>query len=408
MANTTKYASRIAFFLSAALLLLPLALAIFGDTIASFTPTPMGNGRGMAFDGTYLYYTLYGGSTPNTNVYKVDTAGNAIATIATNPSVECGALAWSGADLWCGSYDGSTKVYKIDPVTGTATLKFDEAAFGGIAADACVYPGIVDKYIDGLALDSDGTLWLSGDLARTIYHLNADGTLIASFSTPNYPATGSPGCNSGIEVAPGGYLELAMLNPADFSDNQLVKVPKSSPAGATIPTASNTNAEDLAYDPVTFAPKCALWVNPASAYTGPNVITAYEVQCGQSITKTIGYWKNHPADAKLPQTLGDGTDTLPGCMVVDTTSEVVAVTAGANSKDAVKMLQAQLLAAKLNVAVEDIPAADFTAIAPVIMQADNLLAKNTCNPNTGNKGADRAEATSLISQLDAFNNKYST
>ena len=76
-------------------------------------------------------------------------------------------------------------------------------------------------------------------------------------------------------------------------------------------------------------------------------------------------------------------------------------------KEAADMLLAQLLAAKLNVAMGDIPIADLVAIASVIADADELLGRNGCDPDTGRTGADRGEATALISAVDAFNNKYS-
>ena len=49
------------------------AYAALGDILRSFTPTPWGNGRGIAFDGTDLYYTFYG--SPGF-IYKVSTSAS--------------------------------------------------------------------------------------------------------------------------------------------------------------------------------------------------------------------------------------------------------------------------------------------------------------------------------------------
>ena len=401
-----------------------------------FTPDPTGNGRAVAFDGKDLYYTLY----PNTNIYKVSTSNVPIATIVTKidddadgvadedpidgvdndldglvdedppeGGVQLGALSWDSGLLWGGSYNGTTDVYTINPTTGVATWQFNEAAFSGIAADSAYGAGN-ENFIDGLAYDAtDNTLWLSGDACATIYHLNTDGSLIASFSVPNHPATGTQGYNTGITVAPGGFLEIAMQAGADTGPHVIAKVTKEDPSTIVYSFVAlgtnNPGVEGIAYDANTYAPRAVVWTNQFGA---TNALTAFDVQ----VTRTIGYWKNHPpADFDgttfLPINLGiSDADGLP-CTTVTTAAEVKDVLQAAKAKDAADMLMAQLLAAKFNLAMGDIPLADVVAIAPVIAAADALLGRNSCDPDTGKKGADRAEATDLISQLDSFNNKYS-
>ena len=372
-----------------------------------FTPDPTGNGRAVAFDGlTTLYYTITG--TPN--IYKVSTLG--FGSLGPIPlagrSFLCGSLSWDSGlgELWCGSYDGSSDVYTVNPGTGVATLQFNANAVipGGIAQDSCYGAGVED-FIDGLALDSNGSVWLSGDAARTIYHIDpSTPALLGSFTVPDHPNSGVTGCNTGIEVAPGGFLELAMQTGPDQGPHDIVKIVKrddvNNPPIIVSFTALGTNdpgIEDIAYDAKTFAPRCALWSNEFGA---SNVLTAWDVQC----TRTIGYWKNHADDAVqfLPISLGDGV-----CEDVTTAAQVETIMKAHKGQDAGPKLYAQLLAAKLNVAMGDLPPADFAAIAPVIDAADALLGKSGCNPDTGKKGADRAEAQTLLGQLDTFNNKYS-
>ena len=368
-----------------------------------FTPDPSGNGRAVAFDGlTTLYYTRF----PDVNIYMVTTGGVSLGPIPNPGRAQCGSLSWDSGlgELWCGSYDGTGDVYTVHPGTGVATLQFTHA----FAPDSC-YGGFASPFIDGLAFDSsDSTIWLSGDAARTIYHVTSLGAVLGSFTAPDHPNTGATGCSTGIEVAPGGFLELAMQTGPDQGPHVIAKIEKAddvnNPPIIVSFTALNTNnpgIEDIAYDAKTFEPRCALWTNQFGADV---VLTAFDVQC----TRTIGYWKNHSDDAVefLPITLGDD-DTDGVCQTLADADDVEDILKAAKAKDAAVMLYAQLLAAKLNVAMGDIPEADLAAIGPVIKDADDLLGRNGCDPDTGKRGADRAEATALKSALDAFNNKYS-
>jgi len=361
-----------------------------------FTPVPSGNGRAVAFDGMDLYYTI----TASNDIYKVSTSNVPLATIDTD--VLYGSLSWdrSRGVLWGGTYDGSTEVHTIDPATGTETLMFDETAFGGIAADSAYGAG-TENYIDGLAYDAtDDTLWLSGDACATIYHVNIAGGLLGSFSVPMHPSTAAQGYSTGITVAPGGYLEIAMQAGADLGPHVIAKVTKEDPSTIVYSfvalATNNPGVEGIAYDPNTYAPRAVVWTNQFGAV---NALTAFDVQ----VTRTLGYWKNHSDDAVefLPIVLG------PGCTDVITAQDVKDIMKAAKAKDAADMLKAQLLAAKLNVAMGDVLPEDFTAITPFIDAADELLGRNVCHPETGRKGADRAEATDLIYELDMFNNKYS-
>ena len=87
-----------------------------------FTPDPTGNGRAVAYNGAgLLYYTRY----PDTNIYQVTTLGVSLGPIANPGRVQCGSLEWdpTTGDLWCGSYDGSSDVFTVNPITGFATAQ---------------------------------------------------------------------------------------------------------------------------------------------------------------------------------------------------------------------------------------------------------------------------------------------
>jgi hypothetical protein len=129
---------------------------------------------------------------------------------------------------------------------------------------------------------------------------------------------------------------------------------------------------------------------------------------GNLSTRTIGYWKNHSAEAApyLPIVLGWSSSNGAPCVTVAVPADVVKVLKGASSRNATSMLRAQLLAAKLDVAIGDVSGEDLVAVAELIVQADELLGRNSCMPLTGMRGADRAQAISLIEALTAFTNKY--
>ncbi len=106
---------------------------------------------------------------------------------------------------------------------------------------------------------------------------------------------------------------------------------------------------------------------------------------------TIGYWKNHQSamNPYLPITVGNVTIT--------TSWRAAQYLQDATARDASKMLFAQLLAAKLNVA-----AGADSCISGVIAAADAFLIAHPYGSNP--QGADRAYALGLKDQLDGYNN----
>lgn len=161
-----------------------VALAAFGDTVTSFTPTPSGNGRAIAYDGTDLYYTYYSSN----YIYKVDTSGTAIGSM--DAGVQIGALAWdsNNGQLWAASYDGLGKVYTVDfGVSITEQFTFDPETGPHF-----------DGYIDGLDYDDEtDTLYISEDWDHKVYHVSTSGTILHSWdvTVPGYDYLD----NSGLE-----------------------------------------------------------------------------------------------------------------------------------------------------------------------------------------------------------------
>jgi hypothetical protein len=265
------------------------AVATPGSTVKSFTPfvpgsgelelpTPLCcNGRAIAFDGTHLYVTTAGateGGNQNEYIHKVTTSGVIVSSAKTDITI--GALGYNGATghLYGGSYTGDEKVYEIDynavpdeefgpiPLTELFTFTDDSACDGQEA----------QNFIDGLEYflsGSEGRLALSGDVCDTVFLKTLAGTpapLPSQFATNN---------NSGITTDGAGGLWLARLH-IPVGDTRLTHVAlDGSVLGELV--VSGYQAEDLAYDGVSFAPTCVIWMNEATF--GEPEVRAVAVPC---------------------------------------------------------------------------------------------------------------------------------
>jgi hypothetical protein len=107
--------------------------------------------------------------------------------------------------------------------------------------------------------------------------------------------------------------------------------------------------------------------------------------------RTIGYWKNHPGAWPV------SSITIGG--VTYTKTQAIMILSDASSKNATKMLAAQLIAAKLNVLV---CGAGGTTIQTTINQADAFLVAHPIGSSL--TAAQRTQALNLKDQLDAYNN----
>src|SRR5439155_24360290 len=99
------------------------ASAQTGTKLRQFSPPQNAGGRAVAFDASILYYTVLGSN----EIYTATTDGASFGSIPpAGRTFMCGALAWdaTASALWCGAYNGSGKVYTIDPLTGLASLRF--------------------------------------------------------------------------------------------------------------------------------------------------------------------------------------------------------------------------------------------------------------------------------------------
>jgi len=240
-------------------------------------PALTGNGRGMAFDGTDLYYTIV----VDSNIYKIDTSGNHIATIGIpggDPRVsQGGPLAWDGSQLWTINYQpvqANLVLYRVNPATGATTFSCNIATAN---PNHPALPGLI--FPDGLHW-TGSQLVLSGEinLPTVIAFINPNTCAITSwFNEPS----GNTGRWSGVAFD-GQNLWHAKAGPL----GGLLALEQTDVSGTLTGLSFLTSPlqiEDLEYDSVTFAPLCAVWGNQAVPPLSSNQIIAWEVGCGNAI-----------------------------------------------------------------------------------------------------------------------------
>jgi hypothetical protein len=257
------------------------ALAAPGDLLG--TVTLPGNGDcsvAGTFDGTY-YMTMSptGGCTSTTlQVYQPPPSGNGAATLVSSKTVvdsagsavDISALAWDPARgmVW-GAFANDVWLIDIgDPtVSGNAVATFQFNA--GVAGLSLV---------DGLAYDaSDDSLYYSPDEDCCVHHFSLGtggnpplGTLLNTI-TPKNSAGVSDDRVSGVEVGAGNTLYIGRDGASEIR-----RIDKSTGDFVSQFATTAGRVEDLACDPVTYAPKEAILAKDARS----GLYEAFEVETG--------------------------------------------------------------------------------------------------------------------------------
>ena len=243
----------------------PLAEAANGDLVQEThfaQPCGSGIGVGIAFDGTYLWYSCYQSSP---DLYKANPLTGAVLA-SYNVAGGLGALAWDGNRKriwagWGGGSGASGDVRLLDPLTGSGPVVFNAAA------------AAIEELDDGLAYDAqDDSLYISADTSTTIHHYTTAGALLGSV-----PWHGSGCYNSGLAI--GGQL----LFEGSDGCNHVWVVQRGSyaPAFNFATGASGVRDEDLECDSVTFSPRTVMW--SMEAYE-PRRAIAFEIPPGSCAT----------------------------------------------------------------------------------------------------------------------------
>ncbi|OLE82520.1 MAG: hypothetical protein AUF79_19645 [Crenarchaeota archaeon 13_1_20CM_2_51_8] len=242
---------------------------------------------GVAFDGTNIYYSEPSLST--SDIFYATTSGTLLNTL--HEVNNAGALAWDGTHLWVGifsrgncesSTSGCTLVWEVNPATGNIIKTLDLTPF--LTADG-ISPCAA---IDGLDYDSStGTLWVSPDIGCSIavvsnpctlgfvYHIDTNGNLLDHLRLPYGVA--------GLDKV-GNYLYLVTCGGSATSGQRVIN--KTTLDGTIVSSFTTVSvsgvresAEDLAFDPITFAPACALWVMQDYGFPFDASLAAYQIAC---------------------------------------------------------------------------------------------------------------------------------
>jgi glutamine cyclotransferase len=121
--------------------------------------------RGLAWDGTYLWFT--DAFTSPDSINQIDPADGTVISTIPAPAGVVNGLTWDGTNLWM-SDSNTDLIYKIDPSDGTVLDSFASP----------------DTSPQGLAWDGTN-LWVCDPGTDLIYKLDpADGTVIDSFASP--------------------------------------------------------------------------------------------------------------------------------------------------------------------------------------------------------------------------------
>ena len=276
------------------------AQAALGTVLRNSDTGLQGNGRGLAFDGQDLYYTLLGDS----NIYRNSTSGGGGSLLGTiglpfgDPRVMTGGpLAWDGTALWTADYSAALILYRVDPVSGATIGSCDlnavnpgHPALSGLAnPDGMDYDGSTNSII----LSGARSPYLAAQ-ANNVAIIDAASCRIASW----FVATIGPGGwgTAGVTIdADGTHLWHATSSGPGGAGNHFYQtdfagVPNGVSFTATVfpPGTPPISPMDMATDINTFSPTCVIWAHEGNGLpivtTAPPIIkkehfTAYEVPC---------------------------------------------------------------------------------------------------------------------------------
>ncbi|MGG3571870.1 hypothetical protein ABES80_05115 [Bacillus gobiensis] len=247
-----------------------------GDILREFQAPieARGFGRAVAFDGQFLYLTRVG----DRNIHRVTTTGTFVSSIPTR--IDYGALKFDSTEgvFWAGGFEGTSDIDKI-------SISGDEAA----VLDTINYSDTVpldpdDRFpgfVSGITVDpATDTLFFSTNLGGSVYNIRKDGSFISSFQTP--PQDGFSSRVTGVESdGINLWLNLVINLGNEFNDVRVYTVQTDTAGNETSNRfLSGTGfevTEDLEFDNITFAPRCALWSNEGSF--GGTGIRAFVIPC---------------------------------------------------------------------------------------------------------------------------------
>ncbi len=130
-----------------------------------------GKASGLAWDGTYLYFGIYGSN--GDHFYRFDPTDGTYQQQFIVPSIgDCFGLTWDGSSLWA--------VNQVSP--SSAPAEATELDLSGNTLSTIALP---DHYMSGIAYDN-GDFWVGTYYPDpgTVYEINASGTVQSQFTPP--------------------------------------------------------------------------------------------------------------------------------------------------------------------------------------------------------------------------------
>ena len=271
---------------------LPLSAHAQPGTVLTRFTTPMRTTSpeyfpvGSAFDGHNIWYSDPSDTAPD--IFETTTSGVLVRILPTIQGVgAAGALAWDGTNLWIASFAGhgafNGRIWEVSVGQTPVLLKTLELNDILVPDDEC---GI----IDGLGFDSSSnTLWFSPDAGCAphntvcqighVYQIDLSGHLVSRLEFPF--------AISGDEIAGSNLYIVQRCTSPSTTPHIIYKTTLSGQIISGFPLATlvsghTTTAEDVGFDPVTFASQahCALWANERTGIINPTIaLTAYEIDC---------------------------------------------------------------------------------------------------------------------------------
>ena len=277
-------------------------------------------GVGAAFDGSHVWYTR--GYAPDTNIYRIDPGTGTIVaildmvTLTEGRRIVPGGLAWDSdrQHLWVGTMIdmdavdqnswGEGDIFEVDPVGAVVVSSFSTRP---ITEGEEPLTGI----IDGLAFDAyTETLWFSPLESLHVYQVTTEGVLVSSFALPFPPELWSAGLTSDgnhlwtslrtgglVRGQLDGFAEVAL---AEFTREGTLLRLRGFPSDR-----QPLGSEDLAFDAITFAPRCVVWLTSVVA-----TLTALDVPCPLrvEVTMTPGETLSLEAEVTLDSLAAGGVE----------------------------------------------------------------------------------------------------
>jgi len=241
---------------------------------------------GIAFDGRSIWYSQPCQCT--SDIFQTSTTGVLQNTL--RELNQAGALAWDGSHLWVG-IAGKNSPTCTTGVTGCAVLSEVDVSTGFVLKTVDISSIFAADqecgFIDGLDYDaSTGTIWVSPDIGCAIaftndpcsvgfvYNVDSSGNLIKRLQLP----FGVAGVNK-----VGNNLYMVSCQPRGATGRPIIETTLDGAVISTFYTVSASgqreSAEDLAFDPVTFAPACALWTVQDYGFPFDASLAAYQIAC---------------------------------------------------------------------------------------------------------------------------------